>query len=186
MLAYYLPRKLGKPILPPNFKFAEKFEAEEIVEITPAFMEVEYFEAQSVNNPAHEDTRATLKSSLPVFNQAINPIPKQDISDAIFSSMVYNATDKENDDYHERLKSVKNLLFKRVKVNENGPKIFGSVTSQDIYNSLKEDYGILVDLQNISVNNGNKIKEVGTYEASVTLPEKDAIEISIEVVDSVL
>lgn len=65
------------------------------------------------------------------------------------------------------------------KVGENG-KIFGSVNTIQLADALKEA-GHSIDRKNISIKN-EPIKEVGTYEAEVTLHKNIKQTISFEVV----
>ncbi len=66
------------------------------------------------------------------------------------------------------------------KVGENG-KLFGTVTSLQISDILK-DKGIAVDRKDINIKVKDKIKEVGTYSASVDLHKEVSAELSFEVV----
>jgi large subunit ribosomal protein L9 len=63
--------------------------------------------------------------------------------------------------------SLKNLIVMvRVKSGEDG-RLFGSVTSQDIANSLKKDYELELDRHKIKLP--NPIKELGDHEVEVHL-----------------
>lgn len=54
----------------------------------------------------------------------------------------------------------------RAKTGENG-KLFGSITSKDISDKLKEDFGMDIDRKKIVIP--DTIKTTGTYEIDVKL-----------------
>ena len=66
------------------------------------------------------------------------------------------------------------------KVGENG-QLFGSITSQQIAEALKEQHNYDVDRKNI-VLDGDKIKTVGEYTAMVNIHREIKAELKLEVV----
>jgi ribosomal protein L9 len=132
----------------------KKIEENEIVEITPAFMDIPYSEQKSL---LHLDmTFSTQDTSA---NEAF---------DAIF----------------EKLPTLGPLVFDRVKIDESDTKIYGSVTSQDICNVLKNDHGIVIDQQYISLEGMSKVKDLGIFEFRICMPQKEDCMMVLEVVDS--
>ncbi|MEK6616551.1 MAG: 50S ribosomal protein L9 [Bacteroidota bacterium] len=85
---------------------------------------------------------------------------------------------KEAEKTAEFLKSI--LLKVGAKAGEKG-KIFGSVTSIQISEAIKKS-GYDVDRKNISLDNEDTIKILGTYSATVKLHKEVAIKINFEVV----
>ena len=66
------------------------------------------------------------------------------------------------------------------KAGEKG-KIFGSVTSIQIAEAIKKA-GYDVDRKNISIENEDNIKTLGTYSANVKLHKEVSIKLSFEIV----
>lgn len=66
------------------------------------------------------------------------------------------------------------------KVGENG-HLFGSITSDQIAEALKEQHNYDVDRKKIVVD-GSKIKELGTFTAMVNIYKEIKAEISLEIV----
>lgn len=85
---------------------------------------------------------------------------------------------KEAEKTAEFLKSI--LLKVGAKAGEKG-KIFGSVTSIQISEAIKKS-GYDVDRKNISLDNEDTIKILGTYSATVKLHKEVAIKVNFEVV----
>lgn len=76
---------------------------------------------------------------------------------------------------------LKNITLKvGAKAGEKG-KIFGSVTSIQISDAIKKS-GYDVDRKNISLDNEENIKTLGTYVASVKLHKEVSIKVNFEVV----
>jgi large subunit ribosomal protein L9 len=85
---------------------------------------------------------------------------------------------KEADKFAETLKNI--VLKVGAKSGEKG-KIFGSVTSIQIAEAIKKA-GYDVDRKNISLDNEENIKTLGTYTANVKLHKETTIKVSFEVV----
>ena len=83
------------------------------------------------------------------------------------SSMYKKSVEKE--DAQKLAETLKNILVKiSVKTGENG-KIFGSITSKEIADSLKEQHKIELDKKKIDLK--DPIKTVGTFSVPVKLYE---------------
>ena len=83
------------------------------------------------------------------------------------SSMYKKSVEKE--DAQKLAETLKSILVKiSVKTGENG-KIFGSITSKEIADSLKEQYKIELDKKKIDLK--DPIKTVGTFSVPVKLYE---------------
>lgn len=78
----------------------------------------------------------------------------------------------------ETLKSI--TLKVGAKAGEKG-KIFGSVTSIQIAEAIKKA-GYDVDRKNISIENEDNIKTLGTYSANIKLHKEVSLKVSFEVV----
>lgn len=65
------------------------------------------------------------------------------------------------------------------KVGENG-KLFGSITTMDIADFLKEKHGIEVDKRKIDID-GGQIKDLGTTKATIKLHPKVSTEVKVTV-----
>ena len=77
--------------------------------------------------------------------------------------------------------TLKNMTLKvGAKAGEKG-KIFGSVTTIQIAEAIKKA-GYDVDRKNISIENEDNIKTVGTYSANVKLHKEVSIKLSFEIV----
>ena len=77
--------------------------------------------------------------------------------------------------------TLKNMTLKvGAKAGEKG-KIFGSVTSIQIAEAIKKA-GYDVDRKNISIENEDNIKTLGTYSANVKLHKEVSIKLSFEIV----
>ena len=66
------------------------------------------------------------------------------------------------------------------KVGENG-HLFGSITAEQIADALKEQHNYDVDRKKIVVD-GTKLKEVGTFTATVNLYKEVKAQINVEIV----
>lgn len=76
---------------------------------------------------------------------------------------------------------LKNIVLKvGAKAGEKG-KIFGSVTSIQIAEAIKKS-GYDIDRKNISLDNEENIKTLGTYSATVKLHKEITIKVSFEVI----
>lgn len=76
---------------------------------------------------------------------------------------------------------LKNITLKvGAKAGENG-KIFGSVTSIQLAEAIQKA-GYEVDRKNISLDNEDNIKSIGTYSATVKLHKEVTIKVNFEVV----
>ncbi|TAL57414.1 MAG: 50S ribosomal protein L9 [Bacteroidetes bacterium] len=76
---------------------------------------------------------------------------------------------------------LKNIILKvGAKAGEKG-KIFGSVTSIQISEAIKKS-GYDVDRKNISIDNEDNIKTLGTYTAKVKLHKEVTVAVNFEVV----
>lgn len=89
---------------------------------------------------------------------------------------------KEQD--KEKANEVKEKLAKimlkiKVKAGENG-KIFGSITSKEIANELKNQYNIEVDKKKINLK--ESIKELGTFTVDVKLYEGIVGKLKIDII----
>lgn len=77
--------------------------------------------------------------------------------------------------------TLKNITLKvGAKAGEKG-KIFGSVTSIQIADAIKKA-GYDVDRKNISIENEDNIKTLGTYSANIKLHKEVSLKINFEVV----
>ncbi len=101
----------------------------------------------------------------------------------VHAENVRQRTDKEDKIKNEALKQVKNLenitLTIGAKTSSKG-KIFGSITTIQIANAIKEK-GFDIDRKSITISQ-ESIKEVGEYTANITLHKDVNIEIPFEVV----
>lgn len=77
----------------------------------------------------------------------------------------------------EQLSSVKVIV--KAKCGE-GNRLFGSVTTQEIAEAIKEQFGYTVDKKKISLD--NPVKELGLYKATVKVYADVQTEIKFEVV----
>lgn len=62
-----------------------------------------------------------------------------------------------------------------------GGRLFGSITSKDIADAVKEQSGLTVDKKKIQL--GNPIKNIGTFEVSVKLYPEVSCKLSVQVTD---
>ena len=67
----------------------------------------------------------------------------------------------------------------RMKANGNNGKLFGSVTSKQIAEEIKKQYGIAVDKRKVVLE--RDIKEFGTYKAEVKLYTGISASIDVQV-----
>ncbi|MEI6287119.1 MAG: 50S ribosomal protein L9 [Bacillota bacterium] len=67
-----------------------------------------------------------------------------------------------------------------VKTGESG-KIFGTITSKDIANALKEQHGLDIDKKKIEIKAA--IKNIGTFTATIKLHAAAVANVSVEVVE---
>ncbi len=68
----------------------------------------------------------------------------------------------------------------RTKSGEGG-RLFGSITSKDIADAVKEQTGLTVDKKKIQL--GNPIKNIGTFEVSIKLYPEVSCKLSVQVTD---
>ncbi|MDI3481056.1 MAG: large subunit ribosomal protein [Tepidanaerobacteraceae bacterium] len=78
----------------------------------------------------------------------------------------------------EKLKKIHLAL--KVKAGENG-KLFGSITSKDISDALKNNYNIDIDKRKIEI--ANPIKSLGEYEATVKLAPEVETKIHFKIIE---
>ena len=101
----------------------------------------------------------------------------------VHAENVRQRTDKEEKIKNEALEQVKNFenikLTIGAKTSSKG-KIFGSITTIQIANAIKEK-GFEIDRKSITISQ-ESIKEVGEYTANITLHKDVKIEIPFEVV----
>ena len=89
------------------------------------------------------------------------------------------ATDKASAEIlKERLKTIEVKV--KAKAGEGG-KVFGSVTSKDISDALKDQFGIEIDKKKIALD--NPIKQTGTYRVPVKLFQDIAGTVVVEVAE---
>lgn len=69
----------------------------------------------------------------------------------------------------------------KTKSGENG-RLFGSITSKDVAEVLKKDYGIEVDRRKMEIDGGN-IKDMGTTQATVRVYPSVTAKFKIHVTD---
>lgn len=69
----------------------------------------------------------------------------------------------------------------KTKSGENG-RLFGSITSKDVAEILKDEYGIEVDRRKMEIDGGN-IKDMGTTQAEVRLYPSVTAKFKIQVTD---
>lgn len=62
-----------------------------------------------------------------------------------------------------------------------GGRLFGSITSKDIADAVKEQTGLTVDKKKIQL--GSPIKNIGTFEVSVKLYPEVSCKLSVQVTD---
>lgn len=80
-------------------------------------------------------------------------------------------------------KKIKNIDFQfDVKVGENG-KLFGSITTKDIADFLKEKHSIDVDKRKIEID-GGQIKDLGTTNAKLKLHPEVSANVKIKVLEA--
>ena len=90
------------------------------------------------------------------------------------------ATDKASAEIlKERLKTIEVKV--KAKAGEGG-KVFGSVTSKDISDALKEQFGIEIDKKKINVE--SPIKMLGERTAVIKLHPKVTAEVKIKIVEA--
>lgn len=88
--------------------------------------------------------------------------------------------DVEKQNAEELAKKLKGIMLKlRVKAGENG-KIFGGITSKEISENLKAQYGFEVDKKKIELK--ETIKALGEYNVSIKLFEGVAADLKIQVI----
>jgi ribosomal protein L9 len=127
-----------------------------MVEITPAFMSVPYSEAQSTSpSPAEGGLGGKYKSAADLYAEI-----------------------------HQKVSSLTPIEFRRVRIAKDSVKIFGSVTAQDVANYLKESHDIEIDMNFIIFGGDGRLKEVGSHQVSISLPEYENVPITIDVVDA--
>ena len=88
--------------------------------------------------------------------------------------------DVEKQNAEELAKKLKGIMLKlKVKAGENG-KIFGGITSKEISENLKAQYGFEVDKKKIELK--ETIKALGEYNVSIKLFEGVAADLKIQVI----
>ena len=88
--------------------------------------------------------------------------------------------DVEKQNAEELAKKLKGIMLKlRVKAGENG-KIFGGITSKEISENLKAQYGFEVDKKKIELK--ETIKALGEYNVSIKLFEGVVADLKIQVI----
>ena len=88
--------------------------------------------------------------------------------------------DVEKQNAEELAKKLKGIMLKlKVKAGENG-KIFGGITSKEISENLKAQYGFEVDKKKIELK--ETIKALGEYNVSIKLFEGVVADLKIQVI----
>ena len=88
--------------------------------------------------------------------------------------------DVEKQNAEELAKKLKGIILKlKVKAGENG-KIFGGITSKEISENLKAQYGFEVDKKKIELK--ETIKALGEYNVSIKLFEGVVADLKIQVI----
>ena len=156
-LAYYLPRTLGRPLLPAGWEPPIKLADIRLEFITPAFMAVPYFEQVSTNDPPTANAQSDAARSLELL-------------------MSQSQT-------RTRLEQIPILELKRLRINTDSERFFGSVTPIDISAEIKQRHDITVDPASVLLAT-EKIKELGSHDCKITFKELDPINIRFIVLDS--
>jgi large subunit ribosomal protein L9 len=87
---------------------------------------------------------------------------------------------KIRNDAEEMAKAMENMVVRiGAKAGTSG-KIFGSVNAMQVADALREQFKYDIDKKNIHVD-GDSIKELGNYKASVKLHKEVSVELSLEV-----
>lgn len=157
--AVYLPKVRGKVTLPAGFKSKEIIEEE--IEITPAFMDIPYSEAKP---QSHANLEQKLENSAQTYLQKLSQAQA-----------------------HEQLTSIGTIIFRRVRINEESSRIFGSVGQADILKFLKDELSINADMTCIfNQETGGRIKLMGDHLVSVSFSEEGLadVEIKVQIVDA--
>lgn len=72
------------------------------------------------------------------------------------------------------------LVFKRVRITPEASKIFGSVTPQDISESLLETHGVTFPKENIT----GKFKDIGQHKCFLQFSEGEPLEMVVDIIES--
>ena len=72
------------------------------------------------------------------------------------------------------------VTFKRVRIQPEATKIFGSVSLTDIATELSNVLGVTAERKLLV---GERIKEIGSHKATLNLPNSTSLPVRVEVVD---
>ncbi|KAJ3021390.1 hypothetical protein HKX48_008620 [Thoreauomyces humboldtii] len=153
-LAYYVPRIRGKPILPEGWEPRIREDDVILETITPAFSTVKIEPRNTESTASPQAAAAGLASR---------------------ERRIERDADKLT-----RLSSLPQLIFDRVRMRTDSPRIYGSVTPEDILAELHETHGLVLEKDAVKLD--ARIKdlgehvvavEVGTGNVKITIVVKD-------------
>ncbi|KAJ3089139.1 hypothetical protein HK102_007102, partial [Quaeritorhiza haematococci] len=158
-LAYYVPRDMGKPILPEGWKPKPTEDELRVEQIVPAFTTVSIdalVQHQSVTKPTFDPNRITSP-------QAPTPASMTDLGK------------------RDAIESIRSLTFERVRISKDDKRIYGSVSADDIVEMLQSQYGIKVGKESVHMAHDGepatqgfrdggepvRIRHIGNYKVNI-------------------